>query len=108
MLGYQKVQIGTNVHLSDDIVHLNNNYREMQGLFEAVNYQTTAVGMRINVSKAKVASALLPCEQCQNVLLDGEALENAGKFKCLGSTLIASGKATEEMRSRITLARSTV
>ncbi len=43
------VQVGANVLVSDlayadDIVSLTSNYREMQGLFEAVNHYAASVG----------------------------------------------------------------
>ncbi len=59
---------------ADDIVILSSSYSEMQGLLEAVHRHAAAVGMRINASKTKVMSALVPDEQRQAVLLDGEAL----------------------------------
>ncbi len=59
--------------------------KEQQGLLEAVNRYATAVGMRINASKTKVMSALIPGEQRQAVLLDGEPLEDVEGFKYLGS-----------------------
>ncbi len=43
--------------------------------------------MRINASKTKVMSALIPGEQRQAVLLDGEPLEDVDKFKYLGAAL---------------------
>ncbi len=81
--------VGANVHVSDlayadDIVILNSSYSEMQGLLEAVNCHAAAVGIRINASKTKVMSALIPGEHRQTVLLDGEPLEDVGKFKYLG------------------------
>ncbi len=75
----------------------------MQDLLEAVNRHAAAVGMRINVSKTKAMSALLPGEQRQTVLLDGEPLE---ELKYLGSMFVANGQGTEEIRSRINLACS--
>ncbi len=76
-------------------------YSEMQGLLEAVNRHATAVGMRINASKTKAMSALIPGEQRQTVLLDGEPLDDVDKFKYLGSMFVANGQGTEEIRSRI-------
>ncbi len=70
------------------------------------NRHATAVGMYINSSKTKVMSALIHGEQCQAVLLDGEPLEDLDKFKCLGSVVVANGQGTEEIRSKINLARS--
>ncbi len=75
----------------------------MQGLLEAVNRHAAAVGIRIKVSKTKVMSALIPGEQRQAVLLDGEPLEDVDKFKYLGSMFVANGQGTEEIRSRINL-----
>ncbi len=78
----------------------------MQVLLEAVNRHVAAVGMRINTSKTKVMSAFIPGEQRQAFLLDGEPLEDVDKFKYLGSMFVANGQDTEEIRSRINLARS--
>ncbi len=91
---------------ADDIVILSSSYGEMQGLLEAVYRHASAVGMRINASKTKVMSALIPGEQRQAVLLDGEPLEDVDKFKNLGSMFVANGQGTEEIRGRISLARS--
>ncbi len=109
---YPGVQVGANVHVSalaytEDIVILSSSYSEMQGLLEAVNRHAAAVGMRIKASKTKVMSALIPGEQRQAVLLDGEPLEDVDKFKYLGSIFVSNGQGTEEIRSRINLARST-
>ncbi len=83
--GNPRVQVGTNVHVSDlayadGSVIVRSSSREMQGLLEAVNRHAAAVGMRINASKTKVMSALIPSEQRQAVLLDDEHLEDVGKF----------------------------
>ncbi len=110
-MDYPWVQVGANVHVSDlayadDIVILSSSYSEMQGLLEAVNHQAAAVGMCTNASKTKVMSALTPGEHRQAVLLHGEPLEDADKFKYLGSMLVANGQGTEGVRSRINLSRS--
>ncbi len=52
--------------------------------------ETAAVGMRINASKTKVMSTLIPGEQRQAVLLDSEPLEDVDKFKHLGSIFVAT------------------
>ncbi len=64
---YPAVQVGATVHVSDlayadDIVILSSSYSEMQDLLDAVNRHDAAVGMRINASKTKVMSALVPDE----------------------------------------------
>ncbi len=58
------VNVVTINHLAyaDDIVILSSSYSEMQNLLEAVNRHAAAVGMRINASKTKVMSALIPGE----------------------------------------------
>ncbi len=91
---------------ADDIVILSSSYSEMQGLLDAVNRLAAAVGMRINASKTKVMSALVPGEQCQAVLLDGEPLEDVDKVKYLGSMFVANGQGNEEIRSRINQLRT--
>ncbi len=59
--------------------------------------------MRVRASKTKVLSALIPGEQRQVDLLDGEPLEDVDKFKYLGSI---NSQGTKETRNRINLARS--
>ncbi len=108
---YPGVQVGANVHVSDlayadDIVMLSSSYTELQGLLEADNRHAAAVGMRNNASKTKVMSALIPGEQRQAILLDGKPLEDVERFKYLCSMFVTSGQGTEEIRSRINLARS--
>ncbi len=68
----------------------------MQGLLGAVNCYATAVGLRINASKIKVMSALIPGEQRQAVLLNNEPAEDVGKFKILGSAFVANGRGIGE------------
>ncbi len=43
---------------------------------------------------------LIPGEQRQAVLLDGEPLEDVEKFKYLGSMFVANGQGTKEIRNR--------
>ncbi len=83
-----------------------NRYREMRRLLEAVNHCAATVGMCITASETKVMSALIPVEQRQAVLLDGEPIEGVDKFKYLSSMLITSGQSTGEIRSRINLTLS--
>ncbi len=96
----------SNLAYADEIVIPSNNYTEMQGLIEVVNRLAAEVDMSINASKTKVMLALIPGEQRQAVLLDGEPLEDVDKFKCLGSMFVANGQGTEEIRSRVNLTRS--
>ncbi len=108
---YPEIQVGANAHVSDlayadHIVILSSSYSEMQGLLEAVDRHAAEVGLRINASKTKVMSALIPGEQHQAALLDGEPLEDVDKFKYLGAMFVANGQGTEEIRSGINLARS--
>ncbi len=67
----------------------------MQGLLEAVNHHAAGICMRINDSKTKVMSAFIPNDQRQEVLLDGEPLEDVDKFKYLGSTFVPNGQGIE-------------
>ncbi len=95
---YPGVQVGANVHVSDlayadDIVILSSSYSEMQSLFEVVNRHAALVGMRINASKTKVMSALIPDDQRKAVLLNGEPLEDVGKSKYLGSMFVQTARA---------------
>ncbi len=55
----------SNLAYADDIVILSSSYSEMQGLLDAFNRHAAAVGMRINASKTKVMSALIPGERAK-------------------------------------------
>ncbi len=46
---------------------------------------------------------VIPGEQRQAVLLDGEPLEDVVKFKYLGSMFVATGQGTDEIRSTLNL-----
>ncbi len=83
---------------ADDIMMLSRNYSEMQGLFEAVNRHATALVMRINASKTKMMSVLIPGKQHQPDLIVGEPLEDVDICKYLGSVFVTNGKGTEEIR----------
>ncbi len=76
----------------------------MQGLLEAVIRHAAAVGMLINAPK--VMSALIPGEQRQTAMFDGEPLVDVEKFKYLGSTFAANGQGPTDIRSSIGLAHS--
>ncbi len=97
---YPGVQVGATVPVfdlayADDIVILSSSYSEVQGLLEVVIRHAAAVGMRINASKTEVMSALIPGEQRQAVLLDGEPLEDVERFKYLGSMFVANGQGAD-------------
>ncbi len=110
---YPGVQVGANVHVSDlayadDIVILSSSYREMQGLLEAANHHSAAVGIRIKASNTNAMSELIRGELCQAALPHGEPLEDFNRLKYLGSMFVANSQGTEEIRNRINLARSAV
>ncbi len=80
---------------ADDIVLLSSNNRKVQDLFEAVNHHAAAVGMHTNV----VTSALIPGEQCQDVMFYDEPMEEVDKCGYLSSMFITNGRGSEEARS---------
>ncbi len=80
----------------------------MQSLLEAFGHHAATVGMRIYASKTKVMLALTPGDQRQAILLDCEPMEDVDKFKYLCLMFVANAQATEEIRSRIDLARSAI
>ncbi len=73
-------------------------YSEVQGLLEAVDRQADIVGVRINASKTKVMSALIPGVQRQAVLFDGEPVEDVEKFKLLGLIFVANGHRSRDQK----------
>ncbi len=98
------MQVGTNFQVSDlayagDIMLLSNNYREMQGLFEAANRHGVAVSMHNTATKTKVMLALIPGE----LSLDDELLENVDKFKYAGLMLVAKARASNRSEAGLIL-----
>ncbi len=79
----------SNLAFGDYNVIINSSYGELQGPLEAADRHAAIIGMCINASKAKVMSALIPDEQRQAVLLDGEPVEDIEKFNYLGSMFVA-------------------
>ncbi len=55
--------------------------KKMHCLLEAVNRHAAAVGVRINASKIKMMSALIPGEQRQTILPEGKPSEDVDGFK---------------------------
>ncbi len=94
---YHGVQAGANIHVPDlayaeDFVIISSRYGETQCLTEVVNRHASAVGMCINALKTEVVSVLIPGEQRQAVLRDGEPFEDVDKFKYLGSVFVARAR----------------
>ncbi len=68
MQEYSGVQVETDAQVHDlayaDGITLNmNDHKEVKSLLEAVGHHAVAAGIRINASKAKLLSALIPDEQ---------------------------------------------
>ncbi len=86
---YPGVQFRTIVRVPDlaysnAIVLLSNNYTKMQ-----VTHHAATFTMRINASKAKVMSALIPGEQRQAAQFDVKPFEDGDKFRYLSLIFIA-------------------
>ncbi len=60
---------------ANDIVLQGESYRKKRGLLGAVHHHVAVVGMTNNASKTKI-SALIPSEQRQAILLDGEPFKD--------------------------------
>ncbi len=82
---------------ADDIAILDSSYREIQGLFKAVDHYATAIGTCIIASEAKVMSSLIRGKQRQAALIDGEPLEGFGELKCLSSMFNAKGQSNQKL-----------
>ncbi len=89
--------------LGSQLLLLSTSFIEMQGLLEAVNHHAAVVCIRTNASKTEVISVLILVSGAK---LDGEPLEDTDRFKHPGFIFIANGQNTEDIRSKINLARS--
>ncbi len=104
MQDYSGFQVGASVIVPDIERHRN---KEIQDLLKAINNHAVAVGIRIHASNTKVMPTLMPSEQHQAVLLDGEPLGEANEIEHFGSMCIPNDQRTYKSRSRIDLSRST-
>ncbi len=67
--GYTRVQVGTNIHVFD------------LAYADYIVLSSSSYGMRINASKTKVMSTIIPGGQRQAILLDVEPVEDVGKIQ---------------------------
>ncbi|MDY6930075.1 MAG: reverse transcriptase family protein [Pseudomonadota bacterium] len=106
------VHLGPNFNLTDlayadDVVILGPTFSEVQQAINDVNRFSQGVGLRINIAKTKVLTALVPDDQHTAITIDGEPLEEVDSFIYLGSKCIPTGQGFADIDRRISLARST-
>ncbi len=98
------------IHSDPFLINYNIDWIQSQALQDKLGFQANhhaaVTDLHNNVPKINAASALIPSEQYQVALLDGESLEDVDIFKYFDSTFIASGRATEIITNTSNIAHS--
>ena len=93
------------VRFADDKALISNTEEGLQRLVETLHTTAFEFGMKINIGKTKVMKfSRQPSEI--NIALDGTRLDQVDRFKYLGSTLTADGKSSNEIKTRIAMAKT--
>ena len=95
----------TDLEYADDVVILGDNFHEVQQMLELVNRFASQIGLQINVAKTKYFSSCI--HDSDNILsVGGETIESVDCFKYLGSTILPTGQAFNEIELRINHGRA--
>ena len=90
---------------ADDLSMLASRHRDMQGKLNDLQKNGEKIGLKIHPGKTKVMKARSSVEQ--PITLNGEDLEEVGKFVYLGSNIKADGDSETEVNTRIAKASYT-
>ena len=74
---------------------------ELKGLLMKVKEESETVGLRLNIQKTKIMASG-PVTSWQ---IDGETVETVADFIFLGSTIMADGDCSHEIKRRLLLGR---
>ena len=109
LAGFPGVQLSPALHIADleyadDIVVLAELPSDLQPLLDRITSFASMVGLQVNTRKTKYFTTA-PGPQLP-LLISGERLEEVASFRYLGSLLLPSGQAKDEIPVRISAARS--
>ncbi|KAI5738261.1 hypothetical protein M8J77_004739 [Diaphorina citri] len=93
------------IKYADDQAIMAETEEELQNMLEKVSKVGQDLGMKINIGKTKVMK-ISKNESNINIKLEGQQLEQITSFKYLGAIVNSNGSSTEEIKSRIGMAKS--
>ena len=94
----------SNLRYADDTALLANSKDEITQLTNSVNDAGKELNLRLNVKKTKIMVAGAVPEE-HNIMIDGENVEQVDRFKYLGSTKTANANCSNDIKSRIAIAK---
>ena len=95
----------SNLRYADDTALLANSKDEITQLTNSVNDAGKELNLRLNVKKTKIMVAGAVPEEEHNIMIDGENVEQVDRFKYLGSTKTANANCSNDIKSRIAIAK---
>ena len=95
----------SNLRYADDTALLANSKDEITQLTNSVNDAGKELNLRLNVKKTKIMVAGAVLEEEHNIMIDGENVEQVDRFKYLGSTKTANANCSNDIKSRIAIAK---
>ena len=104
------VQMGSHFRIADleyadDVVLLGENFHDVQQMLDLVDRFASQIGLEINVAKTKYFSSGIPGSD-QVLAVRGEMIESVNSFKYLGSSILPTGQAVDEIKTRINHGRA--
>lgn len=93
------------IKYADDLVVLARNQRQLQYMMNRLVETGRKYGMEINIEKSKVMR-ISKREKPLRITVDNQELENVEQFKYLGSLLTKDAHCTNEIRTRIAMAKA--
>lgn len=109
LLGYRGVQVSPDFWLSDieyadDVVLLGEDVEHLQLVVNQISVYAAAVGLEINASKTKTFAVGLSTSE-PTLHINNIPVESVPDFRYLGSSLLPTGQAKDEVKLRMDRAR---
>ena len=95
----------SNLRYADDTALLVNSKDGITQLTNSVNDAGKELNLKLNVKKTKIMVAGAVPEEEHNIMIDGENVEQVDRFKYLGSTKTANANCSNDIKSRIAIAK---
>ena len=89
---------------ADDLALLSSTRRQLQLKNERLNNASKGTGLKINITKTKVMRFNAASEE--NIIVNGEELEDVNSFVYLGAKVSTAGGADDDINSRLCKARA--
>lgn len=93
------------VRFADDQAMVANKHDSLQKIMNSLNTAASSYGMKINIKKTKVMRVSKEGGGVMDIRLDGEKIEQVGKYKYLGVWITEDGRCNEEIKCRIAQAK---